>query len=146
MDAQTHNYLRYYSSQSGGALDPFQGARRGQYGNGLGDILKGIFRTVLPIAAHGASTFLGEMVKQKASGDSWKNSAINAMSPTAHQVVDKVHEKFRKRKQLGGGKRRKRKLKRTGVGRRSGRKPYKRFKRRNYKKNAASHRIKFLNF
>ena len=68
MDSQTQNYLRYYSTQSGGALDPFQGARRGQYGSGLGDILRGIFRSVMPIATRGASTFLGEMTREREDG------------------------------------------------------------------------------
>ena len=57
MDPQTDLYIRYYTEQSGSALPTFSGARRGQNGAGLGDILRGIFRAILPIAAHGASTF-----------------------------------------------------------------------------------------
>lgn len=107
MDVQTQNYLRYYTTQAGGRLDTFQGARRGQYGSGLGDILSGIFRTIFPIVAHGASTFLGELGKNKEEGNSWKDSAKNALAPAAHQMIGRVSRKLRKR-QSGGGRRRKR--------------------------------------
>lgn len=117
-----NNYLRYYNSQSGGRLDVFHGARRGQFGHGLGDILSGIFRTVLPIAAHGASTFLGEMANEQASGKSLKESALNALTPAAQDMVGTVSSRLRgssggrrKRKQTGaggGGKRKKKYRKR----------------------------------
>ena len=51
MDPQTNLYLAYYRSQSGGNLPAFHGARGGQSGAGLGDILRGIWRTIFPIAA-----------------------------------------------------------------------------------------------
>ena len=51
-------------------MPTFSGARRGQYAAGLGDILKEIFRTILPISANGASTFLNETLKAKDSGAS----------------------------------------------------------------------------
>ena len=89
MDPQTQLYLRYYSAQSGGALPTFSGARPGQYGAGLGDILRGLFRTILPIAAHGASTFLNETLRAKESGtaQSWGEAAKAALGSTAENVV-----------------------------------------------------------
>ena len=81
MDPQTNLYLRYYSAQAGGQLLTFNGARRGQYGAGLGDILKGIWRIIFPIAARGASTFMSETLPAKDSGCDWA-----AIAPMARNV------------------------------------------------------------
>ena len=177
MDAQTNNYLHYYSSQSGGSgLHVFEGARRGQFGSGLGDILRGIFRSVLPIAAHsaktllpiatksathGANTYLDEVFKAKSDGNSWKDSALNAIQSTAHHLVDDVGKRIKRSvRQKGSGRRNRRK---GNVGRRRRRRSRrkkktvvkgtptlrgrKRRKRKSYKSSGnAAKRIKFLNF
>lgn len=44
----TNPYHAYYTGQSGGALPVFRG-RRYQRGHGLGNVLRGVARTVLPI-------------------------------------------------------------------------------------------------
>ena len=109
MDEQMNAYLRYYSAQSGGRLDPYSGARRGQYGNGLGDILRGLLRTVLPIAAHGASTFLGETLRNKAAGARWKDAARGAVSNTAKEVLDQTVDRISSAVgQKGSGRKRRR--------------------------------------
>lgn len=114
MDQKTDNYLHYYSAQYGaGSLDVFRGARRGQFGDGLGDILRGIFRTMLPVAAHGATSFLGELAKEHSEGRSLKESAINALKPAAARMVGDVNKRMnRKRKrtikQKGGSSKRRR--------------------------------------
>ena len=97
MDPQTPVYLRYYIAQSGGSLPTFAGARRGQHGAGLGDILRGIFRTILPIAAHGASTFLNETLKAKesGSGQSWGDAAKAALVSSAENVVTHSLQKLK---------------------------------------------------
>ena len=94
MDPQTNLYLRYYNAQSGGALPTFNGARRAQYGSGLGDILRGIWRTIFPIAARGASSFLSEAVRAKDAGGSWGAAAKAAIAPTAQNVAAAALEKI----------------------------------------------------
>jgi hypothetical protein len=94
MDPQTNLYLRYYSAQAGGQLPTFNGARRGQYGAGLGDILKSIWRTIFPIAARGASTFLSETLRAKDSGSDWGAAARSAIAPLARNVGASVIEKI----------------------------------------------------
>ena len=90
MDHQTQSYLEYYNTQTGGQLPVFHGARRMQSGSGLGDILRGLFRTVFPIAAHGLGTFLNEAVRRKDAGNSWKDAAKGAIGPTAETVATRA--------------------------------------------------------
>lgn len=149
MDAQTNVYLQYYRNQNGGGLDTFLGARRGQYGNGIGDVLKGILRTVLPIAARGASTFLSETFRNKDSGMDWKNAAKEAIGPTSQTTLDHAVSRITKRKAsprtTTTKRRRHRKRKSNQKGGRRSRKVFKR-KRRTKSKKRFSKRIKFLNF
>ena len=164
MDYPTNNYLRYYlNQQSGGRLDPFKGARRGQFGNGLGQILGGIFRTILPIAAHGASTFLSRTLSEKDANpeQSWKDSAKNALRPTAQKIIGQTLSQIQQQPSTMVPRRRRRLPKvspQTGQGRRRrvrktirGKKHLStnRPKKRNlYKKprKSLTKRIKFLNF
>ena len=122
MDSQANIYLRYYRAQAGGNLPAFHGVRRGgKYGTGLGDILRNIWRTIFPIAARGASTFLNETLKARDSGaatSGWAAAAKAAIAPTAQtvlsQAIDKVREATAPKpennaeQQKGSGKRRKR--------------------------------------
>ena len=95
MDPQTALYLRYYTQQAGGTLPAYSGARRGQYGAGLGDILRGIFRAVFPIAIRGASTFLGETLKARDEGSNWKNAALAALPSTAHNIATDAAQRLK---------------------------------------------------
>ena len=108
-------YMRYYGSQVGGQLPAFQGARRSQYGAGLGSILSGIFRTLVPIALRGAGTLLNETFKARKRGRSWKGAVTSAIEPTAMNVLDssaqavqgriaKAKRARRSRRQSGGGR------------------------------------------
>ena len=109
MDPQTALYLQYYRDQAGGNLPAFSGARRGQYGAGLGDILRGIFRTVLPIAIRGAASFLGATLQSRDSGSSWKNAALGALPGAAQTIANEAVEKLKNataKQQEGGGHRR----------------------------------------
>ena len=88
MDAQTNVYLNYYKAQSGGRLSGFVGNRSSsQTGAGLGDILRGIFRTIFPIAARGVSTFLYETLKAKDGGSDWGSAAKAAFAPATKEVA-----------------------------------------------------------
>ncbi len=98
MDPQTNLYLHYYRAQAGGNLPAYHGLRRGpQNGAGLGDILRGIWRTVFPIAARGASTFLNETLKARdasgATNAGWATAAKAAIAPTAQTMLSKALEK-----------------------------------------------------
>lgn len=159
MDPQTNLYLSYYTNQSGGALPAFTGARRGQYGAGLGDIFRGIFRTLFPIAAHGANAFLNETLRAKESGNgSWSEAAKSAISPTAHSILTSTLNTIRNGAQQSGGGRTRRRRRRARIGGSSapgsGQAAI-RHKRRGYKrrhggskghKRRHQKKIKFLNF
>ena len=120
MDPQTNLYLQYYQAQTGGRLSAFEGARRVQVGNGLGDILRGIFRHVLPIAARGASTFLSQTLSGRDGGLGWKEAAKSAIMPTAHNVVtqslDKIGNAVQSQSGNGRTRLRARRRKRTQKG------------------------------
>ena len=154
MDPQTQLYLRYYSAQSGGSSAPFAGARRAQHGAGLWDILIGILRTILPIAAHGASTFLNQTLKAKESGSaqSWGDAARAALGSTAENVITNSLQMLQtagSQKTGSGGRRRHRRQRRKSRNNDEGGGPkvYKR-KRESRDKGSQRHekKIKFLNF
>lgn len=87
MDPQTELYLRYYRGQNGGQLNAFKGLRRGQVGGSLGGIFAGLLRTLLPIAARGANTFLTETLAARDSGKGWGEAAKAALNPTIDNVI-----------------------------------------------------------
>ena len=145
MDPQTALYLQYYRDQAGGNLPAFSGARRGQYGAGLGDILRGIFRTILPIAIRGAASFLGATLQSRDSGSSWRNAAMSALPGTAQTIANEAVEKLKNvtaKQQEGGGRRKGRRRRRRESVQRSER--YKRT--RSESGGPSSKRIKFINF
>ena len=151
MDPQTALYLQYYKNQAGGNLPVFSGARRGQYGAGLGDILRGIFRTVLPIAIRGAASFLGTTLKSHDSGSTWKNAALNALPSTAQSITNEAVEKLKDatgNHQEGGRRRRKcgRCLGVQSGGKRKRHGGYKRKRSKSLGAAKSAKRIKFINF
>ena len=101
-DAQTNLYLRYYSAQSGGNLPTYNGARRGQYGGGLGDILRGIWRTIFPIGAKAARKFLSETLKGRNSGKGLGESLKSAIAPTVQGAAAHNLEKLASASSQGG--------------------------------------------
>ena len=142
MDPQTALYLRYYTQQAGGNLPAFSGARRGQYGAGLGDILRGIFRAVFPIAIRGASTFLGETLKARDEGSNWKNAALAALPGTAHNIAADAAEKLKSSATQQTGGRRRRRKGRSGTRK----KAYIRHRSTSKRHSKSSKKIKFINF
>lgn len=148
MDPQTNIYLQYYNAQSGGQLPAFHGARRGQYGAGLGDILRGIWRTIFPIAAHGASAFLSETLRAKESGGSWGDAAKSAIAPAAHTLMGKAVEKLSESGQSGKGKHRRKRRGQRVKAQSGGSSKHRRntYKRKGSMKHHSAKRIKFLNF
>ena len=162
MDSQTNLYLNYYKAQSGGRLSGFVG-NKGQTGAGLGDILRGIFRTIFPIAARGANAFLSETLKARDGGVSWGEAAKAALAPATREVASGALSEIAKRvnsNQTGSGRkhrRRSRRVARRKFGSTSNNTPGMNGggSRRGYKRRRSTHghtrkthfkRIKFLNF
>ena len=64
------DYCRYYQSQRGGEIPVFRGGS--QSGAGIGDILRGIGRFLMPVALRGIGSFAGHTLTGTASGISLK--------------------------------------------------------------------------
>jgi hypothetical protein len=114
----TDHYYKLLSGQRGGDFPVFKGSRFIQYGNGFGDVLRGIWRMVFPVVARGASTFLQDFAKNKESGADWRSAAKGAVLPSLTQAGDELGEYVgvpgaasKLRKMVGLGKRRKRSTK-----------------------------------
>ena len=92
MDQEADLYVKYYEAQAGGSLPVFRGAKRynTQAGAGIGDIFRHIFRTVVPVALSGISSFLGETLRAKNTGASWKDAAKSAVTPTTKNLMEGV--------------------------------------------------------
>ena len=71
-------YLRYYRAQRGGEIPVFRG---GQSGAGLGDILRGIFRFLTPLALRGVQAFAGNAPASTRAGMSMAEAARSAIRP-----------------------------------------------------------------
>ncbi len=95
----------FQSNQIGGMLPSFQGTQY-QRGHGLGDILRGIFRTVFPlfapIATNSASTFIKSAGEALIEGKTLKDAAKSAFAPTAGALIDSTARTLKS--QIGNGK------------------------------------------
>ena len=89
MDLSHECYLKYYESQAGGSIPVFNGSRRyhPQSGAGLGDILQGVFRTVVPIALNGVGNFVDQMASAHVAGSSLRNSAKSALGSVTKSIL-----------------------------------------------------------
>ena len=106
MDPQVNFYYNIYKSQTGGESHVFRGAKYMQYGSGFGDILRCLYRHVLPVAAKGTATFLTEVASNRHQGLDWNESVKNAIVPTVTSVISESVNQVRQR---GGAKQRRRK-------------------------------------
>ena len=108
-------FLNYYAAQcgcsrdqSGGSLPVFIGSQH-QYGAGLGDILRGIFRREAPIIGPALKstlgTFLGETGSAMNQGMTIKDSLRSALKPTLETAVTSTIDNIKKAHQSGGRKR-----------------------------------------
>lgn len=79
MDAD--GYLRYYVAQHGGAIPVFRGSRTHQDGGGIGDILRGIWRWLAPVALRGVSSFAANTLKAHEEGKTLGEAAKSAIGP-----------------------------------------------------------------
>lgn len=99
-----------------------------QYGGGIGDIFRSIGRFLLPVFASSARTFVESTAKGLGEGQSLKDAAQGALSPTlattASQATSAITRKLsgrgRKKKRMSqrGGKRKSQKRVYKGAGKR----------------------------
>ncbi len=98
-------YCRYYQAQSGGELPVFRGGL--QSGEGVGDYLHGLVRSIVPIAIKGVSAFAGNMYDNHQKGATLKDSALAALKPTlsavAGSIADQLQAKEAVKEQAGSG-------------------------------------------
>lgn len=76
--------------QSGGGLDDiriFTGAPRYQYGQGFGDVLRGIWRTIVPVAMRVGKTFFKQGAASLKEGESFQDSIKSAIKPTLRTAL-----------------------------------------------------------
>ena len=85
MDSRAEAYYNYFNSSNGGGTEypVYRGARRcnPQYGAGIGDFFRGLFRSFFPVALKGASTFLNYTVRAQNEGLSIGQAAKAALRP-----------------------------------------------------------------
>jgi hypothetical protein len=85
-----------------GGMHVFRGAKY-QYGDGLGDVLRGIGRFLLPIVGRVAHSFLGNFNSNISQGQSLKDAAVGSIKPTLDATVEEAKGAFNKRMQQGSG-------------------------------------------
>ena len=78
-------YCKYYESQRGGEIPVFRGGV--QTGAGLGDILRGLFRFLTPLALRGMQTFAGNTLAATQAGMPLGLAAKSAILPTISAVA-----------------------------------------------------------
>lgn len=94
-------YCRYYQAQSGGEIPVFRGGF--QSGEGVGDYLHGLLRSIVPIAMKGVSAFAGNMYENHNKGSSLKDSALAALKPTLSAVAGSIADQLQEKEQAGSG-------------------------------------------
>lgn len=78
-------FSQYYRAQRGGEIPVFRGGR--QTGAGLGDILKGFFRFLMPVALRGIQAFAGNTLAGARAGMPLAAAAKSAIMPTISAVA-----------------------------------------------------------
>jgi hypothetical protein len=94
--------------QFGGAYMPVYSGESYQYGEGLGDILRGIGRFLLPIfapvAARAATSFINNASTGLSEGRNIGDAAKAALLPTIGDTVNEAKDVIVRRAQRGSGK------------------------------------------
>lgn len=103
---QVEAFLRHYRGQYGLGFPVYRGERF-QSGNGLGNILSGIGRFLLPILVPSAQAFISATAQQMNKGLGIKDAAKAALTPTWQTAALKTMEQVNKRL-TGKGRRRRR--------------------------------------
>ena len=90
-------YCKYYDGQLSGQIPIF---RSGQYGGGLGDMLRGFARFITPIAMRGIATFANTALESRERGASYKDAVRSAIVPS---LKDAFVQAFKSPTQQEGG-------------------------------------------
>ncbi len=78
-----NQYIDYYEAQRGGAMNDIRVFRGGfQRGAGLGDVLRGLFRTIAPVAMQGIGNFAKSTMEGAQKGMPLGAAAKAALMPT----------------------------------------------------------------
>ena len=105
MDPKVQFYYNYFKNrQVGGELHVFRGAP--QYGNCIGDFLRGIFGRVFPVILRGATGFVNAASKASDEGASPLEAAKAGLRPGAAGLVSGAVNALQKY-QSGSGRKRK---------------------------------------
>ena len=112
-------FCQFYRNQIGGALPVFHGSD--QYGEGLGDILRSVFRFLMPIASSAASKFIKTTSSGLDAGQSLGHAAKTSILPTIGEAVLGAAQQGLSHFQTGKGRKKSkhRKYKRNGTSRKS---------------------------
>ena len=86
------DYLAHYKSQHGGGLRFFRGGY--QTGAGLGDILRRVFRFIVPVATTGLKTFATNAIGGVQSGMPLASAAKAALGPTVNAMAGPLLSRF----------------------------------------------------
>jgi len=118
-DPRARAYYNVYKYHMGGSQPVFQGARYPQYGQGFGDVFRNILKWILPVAGQAASTFIGSLASNRASGANWKDSLKSSIAPTIMSTAQSGTEQLTNALSAGNplaagkGRRRRRKHKKS---------------------------------
>ena len=89
MDPRVELYKFAFNHQRGGGGDipKFYGTHRYQYGQGFGDVLRGIWRWVRPVATKGLEALLRSGGDSMKEGSTWKQALKSSLKPTLGAVL-----------------------------------------------------------
>ena len=106
---EVNTYVQHYEAQSGGNIPVFSGGNipvfKGgsvQYGAGIGDFFRGLFRTLFPVALKTVGAFVGNAAEAHAKGASIKDAAKGALRPALNTAISGAVQAFGN--QTGSGK------------------------------------------
>ena len=98
--APSNAYCTYYTKQYEGDVPVFRG---GQYGAGLGDILRSVMRWAAPIALKGLASFASSAVDAHGKGASVKDAAKGAIRPALGAMAHTFASRVQPAQQSGSG-------------------------------------------
>jgi hypothetical protein len=86
MSSNVDRYIQAFSAQRGSGFPIYMGAPY-MRGGGFGDVLRGLFRRIVPVIAKNASSFLSGFTQGNDRGLSLKEAAKEAVRPALSTTV-----------------------------------------------------------